>query len=99
MHAARQLRAEPTLLEFACGSSFSQDTHSLTARRLLHRLVNLYLLSFIKCSGIKEDSETYDTRRVQCLAIDALAVSINLHFVILTFKIFYDGQLYVTKRK
>ena len=45
MHAARQLRAEPTLLEFACGSSFSQDTRSLAARRLLHRLVNLYLLT------------------------------------------------------
>lgn len=56
------------------------------------------ILTFvIKCSGIKEDGETYDTRRVQCFAIDALAVSINLHFVILTFKIFYDEQLYVTK--
>lgn len=38
-----------------------------------------------------EDSETYDTRALQRSSISVPAVGINLHFVILTFRIFRGG--------
>lgn len=63
MHAARQLRAEPTLLEFACGSSFSQDTRSLVlpAGCCIDWSTYTYLRhKMFRHKG--EDSETYDTR-------------------------------------
>lgn len=56
MHAARQLRAESTLLEFAYGSSFSQDTPGCP--QVAASTGQPILIYVIKCSSVKKDGKT-----------------------------------------